>query len=374
MTQRREEHQFGSDSFLDVICNVVGILIILMVLAGLRAGQEPVRLTDMDDDAEIVSASVASGGSSSSAPEPIDLSLGEPTPLNVAPAVVELVAPPSPPRELVTTAEELQREIAAMAGDYESAVARQTISREQQAQLEAKLAAARAAVEQRQQQVDAVRQKRVSTTAEVTKLRQMVTQLSTQLEQAEAVTPKLPQIEHRITPIGQEITGKELHFQVLHNRVALVPLEPLIDRLKDQVERRKDWLAKSRQQMGEVGPIDGFSMSYIVEREAMSVVDELRYGQGMFRIGVSSWQLKPERNLVSEPAAQAIQPGSRFYAALLEAGEGAALTFWVYPDSFAAFGELKKFCHSQNFLVAGRPLPEGQPISGSPSGSRSTGQ
>ncbi|MDZ4683715.1 MAG: hypothetical protein SH850_01420, partial [Planctomycetaceae bacterium] len=320
MSQRREEHQFGSDSFLDVICNVVGILIILMVLAGLRAGQEPVRLADIEDAAEIAPASVAAGGSPVAAPVPIDLALGEPVPLHVAPVIVEPVAAPSPPRELIATAEELQGEIASMVGDYESVVARQTASREQQAQLEDKLAAARAAVEQREQQLDSVQQKRASTTAELTKLRQMVTQLSTQLGQAEAVTPKLQQIEHRITPIGQEITGKELHFQVLHNRVALIPLEPLIDRLKDQVERRKDWLAKSRQQMGEVGPVDGFSMSYIVQREAMSVVDELRYGQGMFRIGVSSWQLKPERNLVSETAAQAIQPGSRFYAALLEAG------------------------------------------------------
>jgi hypothetical protein len=126
--------------------------------------------------------------------------------------------------------------------------------------------------------------------------------------------------------------------------------------------------------MGQVGPVDGFAMNYVVERDSPSVVDELRYGVGSFRISVSNWQLEAQRDLVSEPVAVAIQPGSRFYTALLEASEKAALTFWVYPDSFGAFGELKKFCHAQNFLVAGRPLPDGQPISGSPSGSRSAGQ
>jgi hypothetical protein len=319
-----------------------------------------------DDAADVVSLAVPE-------PEPVALALGAPETLAIATPVEEPVVP-SPPRQLVTTVDELQRELAAMSGDYESVVARMTAAREQQSALEDKLAAARSAVEQRQSQWDAAQQKKAASSAELSKLRLMVSQLSTQIEAAEAVTPKLQQIEHRITPIGKEITGHELHFQVLHNRVAVIPLEKLIERLKDQVERRKDWLAKSQRHMGQVGPLDGFAMNYVVERDNMSVVDELRYGQGMYRISVSSWQIEPQRDLVSEPAAAAIQPGSRFYAALLEAGEGAALTFWVYPDSFGAFGELKKFCHTQNFLVAGRPLPDGQPISGSPAGARSAGQ
>ena len=42
----REEMEFGSDSFLDVVANVVGILIILMVLAGILAKTAPVNLTE----------------------------------------------------------------------------------------------------------------------------------------------------------------------------------------------------------------------------------------------------------------------------------------------------------------------------------------
>ncbi|MFO0918379.1 MAG: hypothetical protein U0872_08700 [Planctomycetaceae bacterium] len=37
----RSESQFGSDSFLDVVANIVGILIILIVIAGLRVSQSP---------------------------------------------------------------------------------------------------------------------------------------------------------------------------------------------------------------------------------------------------------------------------------------------------------------------------------------------
>ena len=43
MSRRRPkgELQFGSDSFLDVVANIVGILIILIVIAGLRVSQTP---------------------------------------------------------------------------------------------------------------------------------------------------------------------------------------------------------------------------------------------------------------------------------------------------------------------------------------------
>ncbi|MFT5327721.1 MAG: hypothetical protein ACI8P0_005614, partial [Planctomycetaceae bacterium] len=39
----RGDPDFGSDSFLDIIANLVGILVILIVLAGLRAAQVSVE-------------------------------------------------------------------------------------------------------------------------------------------------------------------------------------------------------------------------------------------------------------------------------------------------------------------------------------------
>ena len=40
--RHHEETSFGSDSFLDVIANIVGILIILIVVAGVRVSRAPV--------------------------------------------------------------------------------------------------------------------------------------------------------------------------------------------------------------------------------------------------------------------------------------------------------------------------------------------
>jgi hypothetical protein len=50
------------------------------------------------------------------------------------------------------------------------------------------------------------------------------------------------------------------------------------------------------------------------------------------------------------------------------------VTFWTYPDSFAAYRKLRELLYERGYTVAGRPLPMGQPISGSPYGSKTAAQ
>jgi hypothetical protein len=50
------------------------------------------------------------------------------------------------------------------------------------------------------------------------------------------------------------------------------------------------------------------------------------------------------------------------------------VTFWVYPDSFELYSRLRDELVSSGFSVAGRPLPEGMTIRGSPMGSVSAAQ
>src|SRR5258708_2246433 len=74
----RGELQFGSDSFLDVVANIVGILIILIVIAGLRVSKMPVVLTPVEKP---VSTDTSSPPVASSLPEIVNLpeSKEEPT-------------------------------------------------------------------------------------------------------------------------------------------------------------------------------------------------------------------------------------------------------------------------------------------------------
>ena len=50
------------------------------------------------------------------------------------------------------------------------------------------------------------------------------------------------------------------------------------------------------------------------------------------------------------------------------------VTLWVYPDSFDEFRQVKADLFKLGYLVAGRPMPDGTPIGGSPDGSRSSAE
>ncbi len=131
--------------------------------------------------------------------------------------------------------------------------------------------------------------------------------------------------------------------------MSVVPLEELIDRLKVQVERHKDWLATNHSHRGSVGPVDGFTMHYVVERKTLSVVDELRHGSGVFRIGVSQWNSRLSRistvRVCCKPNARIPNFGGRWSRPRPDS----ALTFWVYPDSFSLFRKLQDMGREHHF-------------------------
>ena len=87
---RASQLESGSDSFLDIIANIVGILIILIVMAGVRVSQlpaeQPADSQQQPDELQFASLDVTLGPA---APEPEDdPAIPEPTP----------VAPPDPPQ------------------------------------------------------------------------------------------------------------------------------------------------------------------------------------------------------------------------------------------------------------------------------------
>ena len=160
--------------------------------------------------------------------------------------------------------------------------------------------------------------------------------------------------------------------ETLEERMTL--LEREVARLKEQIDRRKDWLVKTRQHQGQIGPAHGFTMNYLVRVDTLSGLEETRVGHGGYRISLSHWDINPEPETKGETEEVALKKGSAFYQSIIGAAPDTTLTFWVYPDSYQIYRKLQKFAHDHGFSVAGRPLPKGVPISGSPNGSKSAGQ
>lgn len=381
MSRRRDfEIIFGSDSFLDIIANIVGILIILIVVAGVRVGQAPpksktapaVIIPDLEPEPEpsIPMVPEQSVEPSTEMPEPI---LADVTPEPEPDAPVEPLPPLVPPRELVTQVQELEAEIAAITEESTRIAAALANSNTQQAELDLHLQTARGLLTDRQSELQVSTAKAAQQKLNLDLTRQALARLQVQLRELQAKTPPVEQLQHRITPVSRTVLGRELHFRLEKNRVAEVPIEALVERLKEHIERRKDWIVKTRQHKGQVGPIQGFNLEYLIGVDNITGLEEIR-GIGGYRMSMRYWEIHPEENLRGETAEAALSQGSKFYHALVSAGSDTTLTFWVYPDSYELYRKLQVFAHEQGFPVAGRPLPAGVAISGSPNGTKSASQ
>jgi hypothetical protein len=381
MARRDDDQAFGSDSFLDVVANVVGILIILIVIVGVRVGRTPV-LAILPELPPAIETPLPPAAEPVVEPEPEPVfvaSLIEPPAPPPQPRVIVVEKPlpelptPQAPAALVTQSETLRREIdqfaearAKLEQDVQAAGRRVTTT---QSQLEARATAVAVAsnqAEREQAELAAGERELAATLDQLQRLRQMLAETDAE--------PAATTIQHRVTPIGRAVTGAELHFHLSQGRVAFVPVDDLARRLRTQIERQKALYTKVERYEGAVDPLDGFRMHYVIERNPLSFQEELKFGQNVVRMQVSQWIIQPEPALESESAEAALQRGSRFYQALMSAGRTTTLTFWVYPDSFELCGQLKEFAQQHGYDVAARPLPFGVPIAGSPSGSKSIAQ
>jgi hypothetical protein len=388
MARRRKSGQaFGSDSFLDIIANVVGILIILMVIAGVKVSRAPIITPRVDTTQVEVEPAEPEAPTVIIETAPTAAELGQPadwpTALLRAP-VAEFVAPPEPvrppppeigpPAQLVAESQlltgvisDLQRQIAEAERKYAELGREHQAAQVRAAELEANNAARRDGLRDEASRLEQMRAALLATADQLNELQRA-------LDAEQQVDPDVEVLEHRVTPIGRLVTQREVHFRVADGKVTYVPIEELAALVQQDVQNRRDLLLKLRYYNGSVGPEEGYRMQYVVQQQDMSLLDELRVGgANVVRIGVTQWLLTPEPGLVGETADEAIQDGSRFLR-ILRRHPGATLTFWVYPDSFDTHQALNRFVREAGFEVAARPLPEGVPIAGSPNGSRSVAQ
>ncbi len=373
---------FGSDSFLDIVANIVGILIILIVIAGVRMSQAPVTVADNQSvpssPPEIIDVDLAAFPSPIEPEQPIPeapvLTLTQPEPKPILPQKPKIIyQQPSP--ELLAELKQLELELAKIDqvmqtredSEKELVLQRQAINAELQS-LSAQINQKNKHLDQRSHQLLSLVDSKQETQKELNRV-------VSQLRQVSAPRNEVKLLKHRLTPVSQVVTNKEWHFLLSENKVSYVPINELLTDLKGQIIKRGSWLAKYREHHGSVGPIRGYTMKYVVERQVLSAIEQLRNGgNGGFRVGVTKWEIEADDDVPQESQAEALQVHSQFFQALSDIGPGSTLTFWVYPDSFEVYRSLQKHAHSLGYQVAGRPLPFGVPIAGSPSGTRSAGQ
>ncbi|MBM4069213.1 MAG: hypothetical protein FJ271_09750 [Planctomycetes bacterium] len=166
------------------------------------------------------------------------------------------------------------------------------------------------------------------------------------------------------TPLSKPVATDELMFECRGGRVTFIDLPAFLLEIEHQVRDLQDQLERRGRAVAVTSSIGAFRLNYGVQRQGY-----------LASVLFHRWVLEPITDNRGETFEQALKSGSSFRQAL----EGAlpdhtVVTFWVYPDSFGLFRQLRDVLYHNGMEVAGRPLPTGVPIMGSSDGTASRGQ
>lgn len=328
----------GQDSFLDIVANLVGILIILVMIVGAQA-----------KDA-ILQADTAAGTASSDRVKEED----------VAEEKDALAAVQHDLQRLMKQTEQQNREVAYRRFERNRIL-------ELIAESENALQRHREQLSQEQQDAHQL-QRRIAAT------RSRYDALKMGIEVARRSTAPVRVVKHRPTPLAKTVFGKEVHFRLKAGRLTYLPIDELVKQFKKEA-KQKAWKLRQAPAITEtVGPIRGFRLKYTLKKKTHN----LQTGSGTAyqeRVELDHFVLVPVRDDLGEPIAEALEPQSQFRSILssLDPNE-TTVTIWIYSDSFDKYRRLKEEIYHLGFLTASRPMPDGMPISGSPEGARSAAQ
>jgi hypothetical protein len=177
------------------------------------------------------------------------------------------------------------------------------------------------------------------------------------------------------SPVARPPDGEEFHFELHRGRISFIDLNRLMERVKADARTQVRFAPVGRAITGEVGPAGAFSMRYVIGFDRSDSFSEYVPSRGGSLPHLQGWRLIAVSERRGESYEVTRHPASEYARAVNRLNPGRdAITMWVYPDSFPLYRRLRDELNSQGFLVAGRPLPDGVPIQGSPGGSKSAGQ
>ena len=340
------EPAFSFDSFLDVVTNVVGIIIRLILVAwvGARA-YHMIRETAAAEAAPALAEPKASD-------DPVSPEIAR-TEIALAEARKQLLEKMAQLGDMQGKRTQTAQAVTALDDDR------------------ARVAAERRGLEKKTGSA------RPAPTADIA-LEELQRRSQSVLEKIKALE-KLPSPKkslHYHAPVSRPVHAEELMFECKAGRITFIDLAAFLDELRRGMDGKGEAL-QSRWSLEEtVGPIGAFRLRYTIERQRGQFEGSISQpDRGSFRYGVSGWTLEAISALRGETAERALAAGSEFHRVIDGQDlNNTVITFWVYPDSFAAFRAARDYLYERGAEVAGRPLPEGQSIAASRHGSASRGQ
>lgn len=327
----------GQDAFLDIVANLVGILIILIVIVGAHAGAAARAVVAVDEDLES----------------------------NIHQAVLQTQRQELALRKLEIDNEQLETLI-----DQEKDYARQLTEVRHQRLVE--LETVKQLVQKQTKDLD---QKDRDAFLAKTNQQNLQRKLSdakatlAALNSADVSTKpntKTETIDHYPSPIARTVFSQEVHFRLHNGKLVWVPLDELVETMKQHwrlIAENKSFL-KTKQT---VGPVGNFRLQYDLDSR----------GEGASRrVQFRKFNLIPVDQNTGEPVDWALESSQSQWATRLGqySPETTTVSVWAYPDSYREHSVIKKWLHSHGYQMASWPMEHGRLISGSPDGFKTSAQ
>lgn len=373
----RGDPDFGSDSFLDIIANLVGILVILIVLAGLRAAQVSVepdvsevaavsRESSSDPDQDLSATELTARSPKQEQPS-VDASSEEKFASRILPNpeaslgedAIPLQIAESQRQELLDVVKGLEARLATLPVD--SAIAD---LKDVQSELAA-VAGQLPGLQQRLAKENAVRRRSlVEATefdAEYQALRKQLVEVNQTFEELKTAERPVEEFELRINPVGRRSRGEELLFRIEDGRLVHLPAAALFGKAELQSGRLTPMTSASDLESGSVGPIGGVALDY--ESQVIATMVPTSSGSSTYALRkLMRGTLRVTRLSATEDWKKSIDDDGAVSRLMLAAPPNAFARIFVTPDSFEAARRVAAFIRTLGHGVATMPIEPGTDI------------
>lgn len=328
----------GQDSFLDVVCNLVGILIIMVTVVSARTQGAATQAAYAKAEAQAPSISEADVKAAAAAVKDLEANVFE----------------------IESQRQRVEQEAKLRAAHRDKMLLLKSA-------IEREMTLARAGLDETARAEFDLRRKLDDARHEMDDL----TNIQRSLQQAD---PGPQVLRHYPTPMAKTVFGREEHFQLRGGKVTYVPLNELVEELKSEAPQKVWKLKDSSETTETIGPLQDFRMRYTLKRTEVEV--QTKIGVAMRdSVQLDHFVLLPVSEDLGEPLDQALLAGSKLRLKLEKMPpRSTTLTIWTYPDSFPQYRHLREQLMGLGYTIAARPLPANHPIGGSPSGTRSSAE
>jgi len=365
----------GTDAFLDIVANLVGILLILLMVIGVRmedATKTAQTVTPEPPVAKQAPAEVTSPETVTPIPDPEPVA-----PLAaIKPVELEPVEVPDPTQAKLEL-ERLKQSILEVNDEGQKLASAMQIQKMDRDNLMVAVTRAEKILEERREALSDVQRHKLDADLERQQAKQEFTELSQQIESLNfaAKESESEVLQHISTPLAKTVFVREEHFRLKGGRLLYVPLNEMTNELRVEAPKKMWKLKNTRQTTESIGPYDGFEMRYTLRRNRVPLRTDSGVTAVREMVELDRFVMVPVGAARGETPEQALEPTSAFSSRLSSWNpRETVITIWTYPDSFAEFRQIKADLYKLGYLTAARPLPADQLISGSPQGTRSAAQ